>query len=202
MPAALVQNGGNQPKASRRELLSSLVVVPLASHTAANHLSKGKLVGDRPLPTLERTPQGRQLSRSRYHNAECFFRLRHSSSRAVDADDLYSSGIVIQLGLSAHLLDVGFDDQWCALNIGLHVSRSLAFANATGFHFDAPDFELLAALLSPYGKWRHGLNFSEADFPFTAGEIGTLVRLLLDRVHAITGHPRPRGWQSWHNTAQ
>jgi hypothetical protein len=56
--------------------------------------------------------------------------------------------------MSSHLLDVGFTDQWCARHIGLDVTRSLACANATGFGFESSDFDQLAAILSPYGKWR------------------------------------------------
>jgi hypothetical protein len=144
---------------------------------------------------LVRTPPGRQLSRSRYHNAEGFFRGRGTPGEALSADRLYLFGIVIQLGLSAHLLDVGFDDGWCARHIGLHVSRSLAYANATGLGFDVAGFGLLAALLSPYGKWRHGPHEDALDLPFTGEEIGSLVRLMLDHVREVTGHPRPRGWR-------
>jgi hypothetical protein len=144
---------------------------------------------------LQRSLHGRQLSRSRYHNAEGFFRPANSPNGLVDADRLYSVGIVIQLGLSAHLLDVGFDDQWCARHIGLHISRSLSLANATGLGFDPAHFKLLAALLSPYSKWREAPSNAALDFPLTDREVGSLVRLMLDRVRDVTGHPRPRGWR-------
>jgi hypothetical protein len=100
---------------------------------------------------------------------------------------------VMQLGLSAHLLDVGFDDRWCARFIGLHVSRSLAYANATGLGFESAQFAMLATILSPYGRWRHsGAGDALPQLPFTRDEIRTSVRSLLDRVRDVTGHPRPR----------
>src|SRR3546814_5853816 len=59
----------------------------------------------------------------------------------------YHVGIVMQLGLSSHLLDVGFDDQWCARHLAYRVAKSLAYANATGLGFEGPEVELLAAIL-------------------------------------------------------
>lgn len=103
---------------------------------------------------------------------------------------------MLQLGLSSHLLDVGFADTWCARNVGLHVARSLAYANATGLGFASPEVALLTANLSPYSKWRNaGPSDVPSDFPFTRREVRTLTRALLDRVRQVTGHQRPRGWQ-------
>src|SRR3546814_5889166 len=65
----------------------------------------------------------------------------------------YHVGIVMQLGLSSHLLDVGFDDQWCARHLAYRVAKSLAYANATGLGFEGPEVELLAAILTPYWRW-------------------------------------------------
>ncbi len=105
--------------------------------------------------------------------------------------------IVLQLGLSSHLLDVGFADAWCASHVGLHIGRSLAYANATGFGFAVAEFDLLAAILSPYNKWYHPTQRGRAVvLPFTQSEIRTLARTLLDHVHEVTGHSRPRGWSA------
>jgi hypothetical protein len=182
--------------ASRRGLLSSLAVTPVAfSASAASQFALRSDGEDRPAK-LERTLHNRQLSRVRYHNAEGFFHNRRPFGEELDGDRLYSIGIVIQLGLSAHLLDVGFDDRWCARHIGLHVSRSLALANETGLGFDPPGFELLTTLLSPYCRWRDRPQAPALDFPFTDRELGSLVRLMLDRIRDVTGHPRPRGWRT------
>ena len=100
-------------------------------------------IEERPV-VLRRSREGRRLSRFRYNNAEGFFRSSRIQDGRLRGDTLYSLGIVTQLGLSAHLLDVGFDDRWCAQYIGLHVARFLAYANATGFDLHSADFELLA----------------------------------------------------------
>lgn len=195
-PQPLIEDNRSGIIASRRGLLSSLAAAPFAfSPPTGSQFALRSDADERPA-NLERTLQNRQLSRARYHNAEGFF---HSASRfgdEPDGDRLYSVGIVIQLGLSAHLLDVGFDDRWCARNIGLHISRSLALANETGLGFNAVGFELLTALLSPYGKWRDVPRAAVLDFPFTGRELRSLVRLMLDHVRDITGHPRPRGWRT------
>lgn len=182
--------------ASRRGLLSSLVATPLAfSSSTSTQFGLRFEAEERPVK-LERTLQNRRLSRARYHNAEGFFHSAHPFGDEPNGDRLYSIGIVIQLGLSAHLLDVGFDDRWCARHIGLHISRSLALANETGLGFNLAGFELLTALLSPYGKWRNAPRATVLDFPFTDRELGSLVRTMLDHVREVTGHPRPRGWHN------
>lgn len=148
---------------------------------------------------LGRSREGRSASRFRYHNAEGFF-LGVERGMVQDAHDrLYQIGIVLQLGLSSHLFDVGFTDRWCVQNIGLYISRSLAFANATGFGFQRPEFDLLAAILSPYSRWRcPGQDERIDDVPFTPAQLQELTRALLDHVHRVTGHPRPRGWNACH----
>jgi len=183
---------------SRRALLGALTTVPVAALVVpitspwAEALAK---LHDQP-PVLVRTKDGRSLSRFRYHNAESFFLGVEKGIVRHPTDRLYQIGIVLQLGLSSHLLDVGFADAWCARHVGLYVARSLAHANATGLGFETADMERLAAMLSPYSKWRHaGPRNIAPTFPFTAEEIRTLTRALLDRVHQVTGHPRPRGWQ-------
>ena len=187
---------------SRRALLGALTGVPFtalavpATSPWAEALPKlHDQYADRP-PDLSRTKAGRSLSRFRYHNAESFFLGIEKGIVRHPTDRLYQIGIVLQLGLSSHLLDVGFADAWCARHISLNIASSLAYANATGLGFDTTDVELLAATLSPYGKWRNASPRDVApDFPFSAEELLMLTRALLDRVHQVTGHPRPRGWQ-------
>ena len=143
-------------------------------------------------PVLRRTREGRSLSEFRYRTAETFFATIKKRIVRDRSDLLYRTGIVMQLAISAHLLDVGFDDGWCARHIGLKIAKSLAYANATGFDYDEPDTNLLAAILTPYGKWRNRLmrERDEDDGPFTAGQIRRLTRALLDRVRDVTGHSR------------
>src|SRR3546814_13716009 len=76
------------------------------------------------------TKDGRSLSRWRYHRAEGFFPDNETRSIGGWHRFLYFSGITAQLGLSAHLLDVGFPDEWNARYVGLRVAKSLAYANA------------------------------------------------------------------------
>lgn len=146
--------------------------------------------GDEP-PILCRTREGRSLSAFRYHNAKSFFAGIEKGIVRDRCDLLYRTGIVMQLAISAHLLDVGFEDRWCARHIGLKVAKSLAYANATGFDHDNPDTNLLAVILTPYGKWRNSLMRERGhdDGPFTAAQIRDLTRALLDRVRDVTGHP-------------
>jgi hypothetical protein len=191
---------GSVPAAtSRRALLGTLAATPLSVIATRAGASAASIAPswpggiDQPV-ALCRTRAGRRLSRFRYHNAESFFLGIENRAALHPSDDLYRIGIVLQLGLSSHLLDIGFDDSWCARHIGLQVSRSLACANATGLGFESADMALLAAILSPYGKWRHAGPRDADVVPFTAGQIHALARALLDRVHEVTGHPRPRGW--------
>jgi hypothetical protein len=137
------------------------------------------------------------LSRCRYHVAEGFSPDRQQPNVSWH-DYLYKAGITAQLALSSHLLDVGFPDNWNARHIGLRVAKSLAYANATGFGHDCADMVRLAAVLTPYWQWNRVRLFGEPDpddAGFTVAQIAPLLRALLDRVHEVTGHPRPKGWR-------
>lgn len=140
-----------------------------------------------------RTREGRVLSQCRYRNAECFFAAIEELRLADPGALLYQTGIVVQLALSSHLLDVGFDDSWCARNIGLHIGKALAYANATGLNYQSPELDQLAVVLSPYNKWRNpDLDGSRPPAPTSLPNIPPLLRDLLDHVRGVTGHPRPR----------
>jgi hypothetical protein len=192
----------SQPITSRRSVLRGLTTMPLAIPAEAVAAPWSTRIaplfeayGDEPV-ALRRSRAGRNLSRFRYHNAEGFFLGIEKGIVRHPTDRLYQIGIVLQLGLSSHLLDVGFADAWCARHIGLNIARSLAHANATGLGFETADMELLAAIFSPYSKWRNAsLRDVAPDFPFSTEDLRMLTRALLDRVHQVTGHPRPRGWQ-------
>lgn len=137
---------------------------------------------------LVRTREGRNLSRERFRRAEEFM---PSFASGDWFDFLYHSGIVAQLALSSHLLDVGFPDAWCARHVGLYVARSLAYANATGFGHDCDRTARLAQVLTPYWKWnRHHLidGTRPSDDGFTATEVQTLLHALIDHVGEVTGH--------------
>lgn len=144
-------------------------------------------------PELVRSRAGRVLSKARYRNGESFFlavqKLRFNNT----SDLLYHTGIVVQMALSAHLLDVGFDDKWCARNIGLHIVKALAYANATGLNYHSPELERLAPVLSPYNVWRNpNLDGSRPPALETLPNIPLILRDLLDHVRGVTGHTWPR----------
>ncbi len=142
---------------------------------------------------LLRTREGRALSLDRYQRAGEFMGSLASPMTDDTAYLFYSAGIVAQLAMSSHLLDVGFPDTWCAKSIGLHVDRSLAYANATGFGYEDAETERLMDVLSPYWKWNdlsraHGIKPDTGGF--AAGEVRDIIVALLDHVAEVTGHGR------------
>lgn len=196
---------------SRRTLLLGLTATPAAALATPVASPWGQALrllhddyDDEPA-SLVRTKERRSLSRFRYHNAEGFFQSLDRGFYDRCNEMLYQSGIVAQLALSAHLLDVGFSDKWNARHIRLDVSKGLAYANATGFAYHCPDMARLAAVLSPYWKWGHARQSDQPrpdDGAFTIGEVRSILRALLDRVHDVTGNPRPNGWRHRSEEAQ
>jgi hypothetical protein len=177
---------------SRRALLGIVASAPFAC-VASAELAGAVRPAIEPI-SLRRTREGRQLSRTRYHAAESFFAPVGAGFLGGQSDLLYQTGIVLQLALSSHLLDVGFDDAWCAQNIGLYINRSLGQANATGLGHDCTDLKGFAEFLSPYGRWRNPVHLAATEAcPFSREQILRITRELLERVHEVTGHPRPRG---------
>ncbi len=149
-------------------------------------------VSETPLAAC-RSSKGRALSRFRYCNAESFFLAIEEQLFSDTSDLLYQTGIVAQLALISHLLDVGFDDRWCARHIGLHIGKALAYANATGLNYQSAALERLAPVLSPYSVWRNpDFDGSRPPVPKSLPHIPALLRELLDHVRGVTGHPRPR----------
>ncbi len=140
---------------------------------------------------LLRTREGRSLSRARYRRAQEFMLPLAPGAPGDWPDFLYGAGIVAQLALSSHLLDVGFPDPWCARYIGLYVSKSLSYANASGLGLECTETARLAQVLTPYSKWNCR---SLADGPrphdgdFTYDETRALLCALLDHVGCVTGH--------------
>lgn len=155
---------------------------------------------------LQRTKDGRDLSQVRYHNAEGFFPHNEPRSPQGWRNFLYMSGITAHLGLSSHLLDVGFPDHWNARHIGYQISKSLAYANATGLDHRCPDMARLAAVLTPYWKWNSAQKLIEKRAPddsgFTVAQVRRLLRALLDQVRVVTGHSLPDGWHRHCKEAQ
>lgn len=196
------------PTTTRRALLGAITAAPLtvlpvetiaAPWGDALHALHARY-GDAPAK-LHRTRDGRSLSRARYHTAEEFFVPVEAHRFERRSRMLYNSGIVAQLALSSHLLDVGFDDEWCARHIGYRVAHALAYANATGFGHDCPDMAELAIVLTPYWKWNKVHLFHAPppiDTRLSSDRITGVLRGLLERVHQVTGHTRPRGWGMRH----
>jgi hypothetical protein len=149
-----------------------------------------RIYGGEPFHLL-RTQEGRGLSRARYRRAQEFMSSLASNAPGDWFDFLYSSGIVVQLALSSHLLDVGFPDAWCARHIGLHVDRALAYANASGLGHECDETERLAQILSPYWKWnrRHLIDAARpSDGGFTPEDVRSLLDELMKHVGQVTGH--------------
>ena len=188
---------------TRRSLLRTLGLAPVAATLVVSPWSDAIAAlhahYEDPPVALCRSRDGRSLSRVRYHSAESFFYQIERQYPFSQKELLYKSGIVAQLSLSSHLLDVGFADAWCARHIGLQIAKSLAYANATGLGHDCPEMSRLAAVLSPYWKWND--RPMDGDPPpldaggFTSQQVCFLLRVLLDRVHDVTGHPRPKSWR-------
>ena len=144
-------------------------------------------------PVLERSRARRALSDTRYRNAESFLLAIEERLFSDTSDLLYQTGIVVQLALTSHLLDVGFDDRWCARHIGLHIDKALAYANATGLNYQSAALERLAPVLSPYNVWRNpDLDGSQPPVPNSLPDIPALLREMLDHVRGVTGHACPR----------
>ena len=195
--------GTINPTPSRRTFLGAFVAASatVAAVPAIETLDREFAAwGDEPI-SLTRTQEGRSGSEFRYHNAEEFFASAETGFRRDRDALLYHTGIVMQLALSSHLLDVGFDDQWCARHIGHRVAKSLAYANATGLGYRGAEIELLATILTPYWKW-NGWSQRDGskpeDGPFSHDDICRLTRNLLDHVRRVTGHPRPAWWERRH----
>ena len=130
------------------------------------------------------------MSLFRYRNAHSFF--PDVRKPLNDQNDfLYFAGITAQLALSAHLLDVGFPDEWCARHIGLRVANSLAYANATGFGHDCPRMLRLARVLNPYWKWNPSRlrdRRKPGTWGFEPDEVRGLLGAMLKQVRHVTGH--------------
>ena len=189
------------PNTSRRKLLGAMVVTPAMAAAAPSIISPMQaqldLLSQRydsaPVK-LVRSTEGRSMSLDRYESAHEFFPDPRKPLEET-ADILYYAGITAQLGLSAHLLDVGFPDQWCAGNIGLRVALSLGYANATGLDHHCPRMLKLARVLTPYWKWNacrmHGRR-SVSDGGFRPEEVRKLLGAMLKQVRLVTGHPADR----------
>lgn len=203
-PDFLPNDSPLETQTSRRTLLAAFAAAPAATLAtpivAPWHQTLAVLhdqYDDEPA-VLVRTKERRSLSRFRYYNAESFFESLDRGLYDRRGEMLYQSGIVAQLALSAHLLDVGFSDEWNARHIRLDVGKGLAYANATGFAHHCPDMTRLAVVLSPYWKWGHAHQFDQPrpdDGGLTIGQVRPILRALLDRAHDVTGHPRPHGWR-------
>lgn len=189
-----IDPSGRLAAISRRAMLvglaSARAVVAVAAPAAGSPAAQTAADSDA-VPTLPRNREQRALSRFRYHNAEGFFLGLNPAVGMRPNDRLYRAGIVFQLAISSHLLDVGFDDDWCRRNVGLDVGKALRLANATGLAATDGDIGRLATALSPYSKWRDPApahpNANEAAMAAIAH---ATVRRLLDLVRQATGHPR------------
>jgi hypothetical protein len=189
-----VDPSGRRTAITRRSILVGLASAPavaaIAAPAAGSLAGKATANGDG-VPRLARNREQRALSRFRYHNAEGFFLGLDPAIDMQPSDRLYRTGVVFQLALSSHLLDVGFDDEWCRGNIGLDVGKALRLANVTGLAATDGQIDRLATALSPYSKWRDAASSNpNADETAMAAIAHGASRRLLDHVRQATGHPR------------
>lgn len=191
---------------SRRSVLLRLAVAPVSVTVVASPWAKSLT----PLHSgyedeqtkLRRTKAGRSTSRFRYQSAEKWMASLEIGLLAEPRfarETLHQVGFVAQQALCAYLLDVGFADAWNAQHIKQDIAKALAYANASGFAHDCIEMARLATVLSPYWKWGYHYDQWDKDKPDTGGFVPAtiipLMRTLLDRVHDLTGHPRPKGWR-------
>lgn len=156
-----------------------------ASCLAALHVE----YGDPPV-TLRRADGGRLLSRQRYRDAAASLITFGLQARTTEGM-LYRAGMIAQAGLSAHLLDVGFDDDWCAKHIHHNIQKALVYSNASGLGWERAEMRRLAETLSPYWKWNRIAIWHRGrpdDGGFALDEVTILLLALLEQVRAVTGH--------------
>ena len=140
--------------------------------------------------TVQRTAWKRALGEVRFRNAIASLEAIDPDADNVTSTLYYGAGVAAQMGLTAYLLDRGFDDHWCARNVGLRITTALDWANATGLNHANPSICRLATVLTPYWKWGRFWNsdfIRSADCGFKPGEIHTIIDNLLDRIGTATG---------------
>lgn len=197
---------------SRRDMLRAMVAVPVAAPVIASPWTTAlaTLHGryeDAPAQ-LRRSRKGREISRDRFDSAEIAFMGIEAGFFADPRHirtTLHQAGAVAKLALCAHLLDVGFADEWNAQHIRQDIAKALAYANATGFGHDCPEMARLAVILSPYWKWGYPHLIGDPpmdDGDFTHDWVRVLIRALLVRVADVTGHPRPKGSEGFAREAR
>ncbi len=192
-------SGDSTDGTSRRALLRTIVATPVVASPWAKALASLHDRYEDARALLRRSPEGRGLSRDRYHSAEIAFASIDAgffSDPRYIRTTLHQAGAIAKLALCAHLLDVGFADDWNAEHIRQDVAKALAYANATGFGHDCPDMARLAVILSPFWKWGYPHLIGDPpmdDGAFTPDQVRVLIRMLLDRIQDVTGHSRPRG---------
>jgi len=190
---------------SRRALLRGLTVAPVAASVIASPWAEAlaslhRRYDDEPA-LLVRSREGRSLSRDFYHSAEIEMEsveLGFFSQPRFIRIALHRAGSIAKLALCAYLLDVGFPDAWNAEHIRQDIAKALAYANATGFGHDCLDMARLAIILSPFWKWGYPHLIGDPpmdDGGYSPDRARLLLRALLERVHDVTGHPRPKGWR-------
>ena len=197
---------------SRRDVLRCMATAPLAGPVIASPWAKVLTAlhdryEDAPA-LLRRSREGRRTSRDRYQSAEIAFICIEAGFFADPRHirtTLHQAGAVAKLALCAHLLDVGFADEWNAEHIRQDITKALAYANATGFGHDCPETARLAVILSPYWKWGYPHLIGDPpidDGGFTHDRVRALIRALLARVADVTGHPRPKGCEGFGREAR
>lgn len=140
--------------------------------------------------TVQRTAYKRALGEVRFRNAVASLEAIDPDADHINSMLCYGAGVAAQMGLTAYLLDRGFDDHWCARNVGLRITAALDWANAAGLNHANPSICQLAIVLTPYWKWRRFWNseiLRSADCGFKPGEVRAIIDNLLDHICTATG---------------
>jgi hypothetical protein len=124
---------------SRRRVLRRMAAAPIAAPVTASPWAKAlTALHDRYEDTpvlLRRSREGRRTSRDRYHSAQIAF-MGIEAGFFADArhirTTLHQAGAVAKLALCAHLLDVGFADEWNAEYIRQDITKTLAMPMRRG----------------------------------------------------------------------
>lgn len=206
-----IPSGDSTGGTSRRELLLCMaapVAAPVITSLWAKELAAlHNRYEDEPALLL-RSREGREISHNRFHSAEIAFMGIEAGFFADPRHirtTLHQAGAVAKLALCAHLLDVGFADEWNADYIRQDIAKALAYANATGFGHDCPETARLAVILTPYWKWGYPHLIGDPpmdDGGFTHDQVRVLIRALLARVADVTGHLRPKGCRRFDREAR
>lgn len=167
---------------SRRALLSAFAAAPAAA-LAAPVISPWHhaltLLHDRyddEPAALVRTKERRSLSRFRYDNAETFFESLDRGFYDRRDEMLYQSGIVAQLALTSHLLDVGFPTSGTPGMSGSILPKGWPTPTQPASRITAPIWRALRRFSRPIGSGVMRTSSTTRDLTMAGSPLARFVR--------------------------